>query len=453
MFKDRTDAGRQLAKKLEAYAGEHTVVIALPRGGVVTGYEVARVLGAPLDILAVRKIGHPFEPEYAIGAIAPDGTSVFNEEETAPLDAKPLQAAIAAERAEAKRRSILYRDGKAPLDIAGKVAVIVDDGIATGLSMRLAVRVAKAQKPARLIVAAPVASRGALESIRGEGVDDLITLEPPESFEGAIGAHYERFDQVEDDEVMRLMRAAPMQAGIPADGVTLAGILTVPEKTIGLVVFVHGSGSSRFSPRNALVALELQDAGIATLLIDLLTEEEDEDYQARFDIELLSRRLGAVLEWVKRQPARERLAIGLFGASTGAAAALTFAARSPSGVRAVVSRGGRPDLAMSELGSVTAPTLLIVGGDDREVVALNEQAFAALSCEKKLEIIPGATHLFEEAGALEKVALLAREWFSRHFRHHHAEPWAPSLPYSGTAASRAASETLDDSGASVFRRS
>ncbi len=422
MFKDRVDAGKQLAKRLEAYAGKDTVVLALPRGGVVTGYEVAQALAAPLDIIAVRKVGHLFEPEYAVGAVAPDGTSLFNEAETAALDAKMLHAAVAAERAEAKRRSDLYRDGRAPLDLSGKTALIVDDGIATGLSMRLAVRVAKASKPARIIVAVPVASGDALRALEGEGVEELITLEPPDSFEGAIGAHYERFEQVSDEEVIRLMRAAPKPIEAPADGIVLAGILAVPEKATGLVVFVHGSGSSRFSPRNALVARELQDAGFATLLIDLLTEEEDENYQTRFDIALLAERLGAALEWAGRQPETSTLALGLFGASTGAAAALAFAAESPERVRAVVSRGGRPDLAMEALPSVAAPVLLIVGGADEEVLALNEQALAALPGEKKLEVILGATHLFEETGALEKVAALARDWFSTNVRSHRTKP-------------------------------
>lgn len=200
---------------------------------------------------------------------------------------------------------------------------------------------------------------------------------------------------------------------IPADGTVLEGILSVPEGATGTVLFVHGSGSSRFSPRNAFVAKELQGTGIATLLVDLLTEEEDEVYENRFDIGLLSKRLGGVLRWLLNEPDTKGLAVGLFGASTGAAAALIFAAKPGGAIAAVVSRGGRPDLAIKELGKVKAPTLLIVGGEDHGVIEFNEQAFAALRCEKKLEIVPGATHLFEEAGALERVASLATAWFAR----------------------------------------
>lgn len=202
---------------------------------------------------------------------------------------------------------------------------------------------------------------------------------------------------------------------IPVSGVVLEGTLVIPKGAAGVVLFAHGSGSGRFSPRNRFVATELQHAGIATLLIDLLTREEDEVYAARFDIDLLTGRLDAVVRWLEKEPEIHGRAIGLFGASTGAAAALQVAARAGRRVAGVVSRGGRPDLAMDDLPSVVSPTLLIVGGLDFVVIELNERAFDALSCEKKLEIIPGATHLFEEAGTLEKVAVLACDWFKEHF--------------------------------------
>lgn len=196
----------------------------------------------------------------------------------------------------------------------------------------------------------------------------------------------------------------------------LEGSLSIPKGARGIVVFAHGSGSSRFSPRNVFVAEELQKAGIGTLLLDLLTEKEDKVYETRFDIDLLTERLGGVLQSLEKEPATEGLTVGLFGASTGAASALRVAARLGKKVGAVVSRGGRPDLAMDELGSVVSPTLLIVGGNDFGVIELNGQALSALRCEKKLEIVTGATHLFEEAGALEKVATLAVNWFTKYFR-------------------------------------
>jgi len=205
---------------------------------------------------------------------------------------------------------------------------------------------------------------------------------------------------------------------VPAAPVTLEGDLTLPERARGVVLFAHGSGSSRFSPRNRHVARRLNEAGLATLLIDLLTLEEEEfDRQSvvlRFDIGLLAARLIAATRWLGEHRDTRHLRIGYFGASTGAAAALVAAAELPHAVGAVVSRGGRPDLAGRALARIRAPTLLIVGGEDTEVLELNAQAFAQLHCEKELTVIPGATHLFDEPGALEQVTRHAREWFERY---------------------------------------
>ena len=204
---------------------------------------------------------------------------------------------------------------------------------------------------------------------------------------------------------------------IPVDGVTLEGALAVPAKATGLVLFVHGSGSSRFSPRNNFVARELRNAGLGTLLIDLLTRVEDQDYERRFDIPLLTQRVLRVTAWLRAQPETKHLALGYFGASTGAAAALQAAADPANKVSTVVSRGGRPDLAGAKaLGQVRCPALLIVGGHDDVVIELNQQAHARLVCPKELVIVPGATHLFEEPGTLEQVATLAADWFGRHLR-------------------------------------
>jgi putative phosphoribosyl transferase len=205
---------------------------------------------------------------------------------------------------------------------------------------------------------------------------------------------------------------------IAADAARLDGDLSVPAGAHGVVLFAHGSGSSRHSPRNRYVARVLQEAKLATLLMDLLTPEEERVDQRtahlRFDIQLLADRLTIAVDWLAQQEKTRALPIGCFGASTGAAAALAAAANRPNLVRAVVSRGGRPDLAGDLLRHVTAPTLLIVGGRDTPVIELNQHALAALQCEKKLVIVPGATHLFEEPGTLEEVARLARDWFELH---------------------------------------
>lgn len=195
----------------------------------------------------------------------------------------------------------------------------------------------------------------------------------------------------------------------------ITGDLTLPERAGAMVLFAHGSGSSRHSPRNRFVAAQLQRAGLATLLIDLLTEREDEDYERRFDIALLTDRLALAADWLAQDPRTSALPLGLFGASTGAAAALQLAARAPDAVAAVVSRGGRPDLAGEEaLGLVKSPVLLIIGGHDREVIELNRAAAELMDCPLRIEIVPGATHLFEEPGALERAAQLAADWLTRH---------------------------------------
>lgn len=214
------------------------------------------------------------------------------------------------------------------------------------------------------------------------------------------------------------MNLADKPVSIPLNSIQMEGNLSIPGNATGIVVFAHGSGSSRLSPRNRFVAQQLQGKGLATLLFDLLTPEEERidavTAQLRFDIELLAIRLVAATDWLLQRPDTKHLDIGYFGASTGAAAALTAAALRPDNVKAVVSRGGRPDLTKEPLANVRSPTLLIVGGRDTPVIGMNEWALDRLRAEKELRIVPGATHLFEEPGKLEEVAVLAGEWFTAH---------------------------------------
>lgn len=231
------------------------------------------------------------------------------------------------------------------------------------------------------------------------------------------------------DSLMVTSEPQTLRAIIPAHGAGLLGDLTLPDPARGIVVFAHGSGSSRTSPRNQQVATTLNEMGFATLLFDLLSSDEEaldaRSGSFRFDIPLLTRRLLDTTDWLVMQPEVHRLPMGYFGASTGAAAALAAAALRPGIVHAVVSRGGRPDLALSALPSVRAATLLIVGGNDAPVIRMNEQALARLSEPKRLALVPGATHLFEEPGALEQVAQLSIDWFDRYlsgtFEHPHDE--------------------------------
>jgi putative phosphoribosyl transferase len=431
-FRDRREAGCHLAEVVRRAepAGGDVVVLGLPRGGVPVAFEVARGLDAPLDVIVVRKLGVPFQPELAMGAIGEGGVLVVNQDvlQSSALDAFDIDTVASRERAELDRRARQYRGGRPHLDLEGRRAVIVDDGIATGSTMRAACQVARALGAARIVIAVPVASRQAVASLH-DVCDEMLCVEVPEPFY-AVGEWYRDFSQTSDDEVVELLRRAsgeglaqaahppgddpPLRdedVRVPSGQVELSGRVTVPVSPLGTVVFAHGSGSSRHSPRNRYVARVLNEAGLATLLVDLLSREEESDRSYVFDIRLLADRLGDATRWTRTLPEVASTRIGLFGASTGAAAALWAAAQPESGVSAVVSRGGRPDLAAPLLGAVTAPTLLIVGSCDETVVELNRSALAELRCERQLTLVPGATHLFEEPGALESVAELARDWF------------------------------------------
>lgn len=417
LFTDRTDAGRRLAQALGHLETRRPVVLGLPRGGVPVAFEVAQFLGAPLDVIVVRKLGVPYHPELGFGAIGEGGVRVISDEivRHAGVREKDLVSVERAEEAELVRRARTYRDGRPRLPLEGRAVIVVDDGVATGATARAACQVVRAQGAAYVVLAVPVASPDVADRLRSE-VDEVVCLSTPQLF-SAVGEWYRDFSQTSDEEVVSLLARTPEGRGsseqveVDAGGVGLAGDLVLPDGTAAVVVFAHGSGSSRHSPRNRSVATALNRAGLGTLLFDLLTPGE-ETYRANvFDIGLLAGRLAGATEWLRR---RVSVPVGSFGASTGAAAALRAAAAADSGIGAVVSRGGRPDLAGADLSGVRAPTLLIVGGNDTTVIDLNRQAQAALSCENRLEIVPGATHLFEEPGALGLVADLAQDWFTTH---------------------------------------
>lgn len=434
IFADRSDAGRQLGVRLEYLRGGDAVVLGVPRGGVPVAFEVAAALDAPLEVIVVRKLGVPFQPELAMGAIGEEGEAALDKRvlSLARVKQGDLRAVEQRERRLLDDRVARFRAGRGRLDLNGRTAVIVDDGIATGSTARVACSIARKLGAARVILAVPVASPDVLRKL--PDADEVVCLTTPRQLT-AVSDHYRDFSPTSDDEVAWLLDAAAERAQraaaarndpaldqldqevqIDSDGVRLQGHVNLPRAAAGVVVFAHGSGSGRHSPRNRFVASMLQQAGLGTLLLDLLTPAEELDRANVFNIELLARRLTAATGWLAGRPDTAPCRVGLFGASTGAGAALWAAGEQGEQIGAVVSRGGRPDLAGPWLARVLAPTLLIVGSVDHQVLELNRQAQGRMRCPNRLELVQGATHLFEEPGTLEQAAVLARDWFVQHLR-------------------------------------
>jgi putative phosphoribosyl transferase len=457
IFEDRADAGRRLGLRLAYLRGQDAVVLGLPRGGVPVAFEVAVALDAPLDVIVVRKLGVPLQPELAMGAIGEEDAYVLDEAvlSAAKVKEEELRAVERRERAVLDERVARLRARRRRIDLKGRIAIIVDDGMATGSTARVACTIARKLGAAKVILAVPVASAEVIASLAEP--DDVMCLATPRRLV-AIGYHYQDFSPVPDDDVLRLLDTAAKrlngassaardagfdeaepgldEAGpgldeaepgldeaepgldedveIPFEEVLLEGRLYLPRPAAGIVVFAHGSGSGRHSPRNQFVASVLQQAGLGTLLLDLLSPREELNRANVFNVELLARRLRTATDWLAGRPAAASSRVGYFGASTGAGAALWAAAEQGDHIGAVVSRGGRPDLAEEKLALVRAPTLLIVGSADHRVLELNRQAKAFLTCHNRLELVEGATHLFEEPGTLEEVSILARDWFVRY---------------------------------------
>ena len=428
-FSDRRHAGQRLGVALAGVRPQHPVVVGLPPNGVPVAAAVAHALGAPLDVVVTGPLVHPARPDLVIGAIAEGGVSHVDWGKAGRSGLAPVAVhrLIAQERAALDRAAVHFRGSQAPVPLCGRTVIVVDEGLATLEDGRIAIAAVRRAGAREVILAVPVAPAATVAAMRTIA-DRVVCLVTPENVD-AIGDFYEVAGDVAGGAVRRLLdqgpnpTVAPFQPGAAVAeqfvelnaGARLPGILVVPERSTGLVLFAHGSGSSRLSPRNRRVASDLNRMGIATLLFDLLTDDEATARHNVFDTEMLGHRLVSATEWCTGYLG-EAMRVGYFGASTGAAAALFAAARLGTRITAVVGRGGRPDLAEHVLPLVSAATLLVVGGRDEAVLELNRRASARLThCEHRLAVIPGATHLFEEAGALEAVATLAGEWFASHF--------------------------------------
>ena len=428
LFADRCDAGRRLAESLDRFRSEDPVVVALPRGGVPVGYEVAAALEAPLDILLVRKIGAPYQPEYAIGAIAEGGVRFIRAEdlELVGVAEEEIEAIIAQETEELERRGRAYRGDREPLSIDGRTVLLIDDGIATGSSAVAAGQALKARGASRVVLAVPVGPPGSEIRLRDQ-FDEVVCL--AQSSFVRIGIYGSDFEHSDRDVIELLAEAHAPTAEVagapdPPHGASRRararagrdrGGRSSPPRSARRSGHLRprqriqpfespqprgGGGSQR--TRRGHPALRPAHRGGG--------DEPHEGVRHRPTTE----RLVAATRSAQKEPATSELPLAYFGASTGAAAALCAAADVGGGISAVVSRGGRPDLAAHRLGDVEAPTLLIVGGADWQVLELNEQAAELLRCEHEVAIVPGATHLFEEPGALERVCGLAGSWLLRH---------------------------------------
>ncbi len=418
-FKDRIEAGQRLAEALSHLARPEMIVLGLPRGGVPVAFEVASRLHAPLDVLIVRKLGTPGQRELAFGAVGEGGVQVLNDDvvEMEQLSAQAISRIASEENSEIERRLIVYRNGRPPLNLTGKIAVVVDDGLATGATARAACMVAKRLGANMVVLAVPVAPTGWEKGFL-DVADERVSLFQSPDF-GSVGFFYEHFDPISDETVRALLtysvhHQVDEEVTIDVGGHrAVMANLRAPLGASGVVVFAHGSGSGRKSPRNMRVADSMHGAGLATVLVDLL--DADDDVDRTFDIPFLTERLTRVVEWVKKHPILSRLPLAVYGGSTGAAAAVAAAANDHD-IRCVVCRGGRVDLAAEQVADLVQPVLLIVGSLDTVVLGLNTVFCEQLGPRCTMKVVEGASHLFEENGALQQVARQAIEYLTSHLR-------------------------------------
>jgi putative phosphoribosyl transferase len=431
-FVDRLDAGRLLAAELADYRGrDDVIVLGLPRGGAVVASEVAHGLAAPLDVLPVRRVLPPGLPEGSVGAIAGE-ECVLDDEALARIGlARPaLERSISAARAELGRREELYRSGRPPPDLGDRTVILVDDGLVGGASMRAAIAAVRRGRPTAIVAAVPVGQADICERVRAHA-DDLVCVRSPEEF-FSVELWYHDYSQVTDAEVLAVLEEAPRRRAptsqrlertvtIEVGDGQVGATLSLPAGATAAVAVAPGADSDRHSPRLRLIADALCRAGLGTILLDLLTSDEQAaDRRSptpryRYDTALLARRMVTAVDWLGQEPRTSDMLLGCLGTSSSGPAALIAAAERPDRVLALATRGGVTQLTPPEaLAAVLAPTLLIAGEHDRPIIASNRETLRSLAGEARLEIVEGASHAFWEPGKIERVAELARDWFTRH---------------------------------------
>ncbi|MDT0329495.1 phosphoribosyltransferase family protein [Nocardiopsis lambiniae] len=420
-FADRSEAGRRLAERVRPFAVEDPLVLALPRGGVPVGAELARRLDADFDVLVVRKIGLPGRPELGVGAISEDGHVLYDDRALARMRVprQALAGTVDAERVELERRRRVYRGERPAPRIAGRDCVVVDDGVATGGTARAALRMVRQAGPSQLVLAVPVASREAIAMLREEA-DAVVVLGVPENFR-AVGEWYRDFDQLSDGHVTAIMSelgrdhthpGTARGVRIRAGDVYLDGDLTMPAALRGAVVLAFGE--ARGDPRWRAIASMLQRAGYATLMLDLLIGDERSSVGGGAATDVLGERLSSAVTWLRRATDAASEPVGVLGSGAAAPAALVTAAHRPGDVSAVVVHGGRIDLAEPALPEVRAPVLVLLESRDSFVRELGEWARGRLGGPTDLKVMSGAEQLLQGAQEWRQVAVETLDWFDRH---------------------------------------
>lgn len=429
LFVDRAAAGRLLGDRLRSHVGSEVVVLGLTRGGVPVAFEVAHALGAPLDVIVMARLGVPWRPEVTMGALAEDGSRLIDDAivESAVVSPGEIEAAEGRERGQLRERVMRLRGGLAPRMLRGRTAVIVDDGLASGVSARVACQVARNRGAGRVVVAVPVASEAGMRAL-ALVADDVVALQILVEFVG-IGQAYREFSPTDDDDVACLLLAAAAPEELPTsdaeagsrqpaailppatertfevEGVTLAGRMSATTDARELVILAHDSSRQRHWPRSRYLARLINDTGVATLLLDLLTPGEESHGNRYLAVPRLAQRLRTVTRLLRDDFER----IDYLADGVAAAIVLEAAADADLDLHAVVALGGRPDL-VAHLGAVHAPVLLVVGEQDPAVLRLNAQSVTKLSCPYRLVTIPGAGHSFREPGALQHAAAHLLAW-------------------------------------------